>query len=68
MSYKILIVEDDKEIADSLADIIEIMEHEVVNIVDNYNDAIDKLEIVVLNVIEQDTAGHAPEIDRPFSA
>lgn len=40
MNHKILIVEDDPEIAESLSDIIEILDHEVVEIVDNYDDAI----------------------------
>ncbi len=40
MSYKILIVEDDPQIAESLSDIIEILDHEVVEIVDNFDDAI----------------------------
>lgn len=44
MSYKILIVEDDPQIAESLSDIIEILNHEVVGIADNFDDAIDQLE------------------------
>lgn len=43
MSYKILIVEDDPQIAESLADIIEILDHEVVEIADNFDDAITQL-------------------------
>ncbi len=44
MSYKILIVEDDPQIAESLADIIEILNHEVVEIADNFDSAIEQFE------------------------
>ena len=44
MSYKILIVEDDAEIAESLSDIIEVLNHEVVSIADGYDEAIGKLQ------------------------
>ncbi|MEO1255761.1 MAG: response regulator [Bacteroidota bacterium] len=44
MSHKILIVEDDTQIAESLADIIEILNHEVVEIADSYDRAIEQLE------------------------
>lgn len=44
MSYKILIVEDDPQIAESLSDIIEILDHEVVEIVDNFDDAVSQFQ------------------------
>ena len=44
MSYKVLIVEDDPQIAESLSDIIEILDHEVVDVVDNYDSAVTQLE------------------------
>ena len=44
MSYKILIVEDDPQIAESLADIIEILNHEVVGTADNFDSAIEQFK------------------------
>jgi len=44
MSYNILIVEDDPQIAETLSDIIEILDHKVVRVVDNYDDAVSQFE------------------------
>lgn len=44
MSYKVLIVEDDPQIAESLSDIVEILDHTVIDIVDNYQDAVDRFK------------------------
>ncbi len=44
MSYKILIVEDDHQIAESLSDVIEVLNHEVVGIAESYDEAVEMLE------------------------
>ena len=44
MSYKILVVEDDPQIAESLADILEILNHEVVDIADSFDSAIEQFK------------------------
>lgn len=39
-----MIVEDDPQIAETLSDIIEILDHKVVRVVDNYDDAVSQFE------------------------
>lgn len=43
-SYNILIVEDDHQIAESLSDILEILDHKVVGIADSYEEAVKYFE------------------------
>lgn len=65
MSYRILIVEDDPQIAESLSDIIEILDHEVVGIVDNFDDAIEKFqsEDIQLALLDIQLKGEKSGID-----
>lgn len=42
--HKILIVEDDEQIAESLSDMLEILDHEVVGIASSYDEAVKMLE------------------------
>lgn len=44
MGHQVLIVEDDLQIAESLSDMLEILNHDVVAIVDSYDHAVTKLE------------------------
>lgn len=55
MSYNVLIVEDDPQIAESLSDMLEIIDHKVVGIAASYDEAMDKLaegeaEIALLDI------------------
>lgn len=43
MSYSILIVEDDQQIAESLSDMLEILDHNVVGIADSFDKAVELL-------------------------
>lgn len=54
-SYSILIVEDEQEIADSLGEMLEILNHQVIAVADSYDSAIkdldkDDVEIVLLDI------------------
>lgn len=53
-SYKILIVEDDAHIAESLQDILECLDHEVVAIYDNGEEALEYLETIRPDLIMLD--------------
>ena len=78
MSYKVFIVEDEPMIAESLQDILECLEHEVVGIADNANTAMEQLrknscDIIMLDIqIKGDKDGIAlaeligAEFDTPF--
>ncbi|MFK7954187.1 MAG: response regulator, partial [Ekhidna sp.] len=55
MSYNVLIVEDDPQIAESLSDMLEIIDHKVVGIAASYDEAVEKLgegeaEIALLDI------------------
>lgn len=55
MSYNVLIVEDDPQIAESLSDMLEIIDHKVIGIAASYDEAMDKLaegeaEIALLDI------------------
>ncbi|WP_109831419.1 LytR/AlgR family response regulator transcription factor [Reichenbachiella versicolor] len=63
MSHKVLIVEDDPQIAESLSDMLEILDHEVVGIAESYDAAVKLLsegtaEIALLDIqIKGDKTG-----------
>ncbi|MEM9340587.1 MAG: response regulator [Bacteroidota bacterium] len=65
MSYKILIVEDDPQIAESLSDMLEILKHEVAGIAESYDDALAKLqkEDVDLALLDIQLKGEKSGID-----
>ncbi|WP_162555822.1 response regulator [Reichenbachiella versicolor] len=50
MGYQILIVEDDQWIAESLSEMLEVLNHDVVSVVDSYDAAITMLEEVKVEI------------------